>query len=104
MITFRASFWLSFRISLLLRDPVATGPVEEKQEGQISEHMGEDWMDEPKHAPRPGDLPLCLSKARSPGRGGIWKSLDYTPRARLRGKGSGDIPHPHPMSEFKKHQ
>ena len=69
MITFRASFWLSFRISLLLRDPVATGPVEEKQEGQISEHMGEDWTEEPKRAPSPGNLPLCLSKAGSLGTG-----------------------------------
>ena len=26
-------------------------------------------MEEPKHAPHPGQLPLCLSKAGSPGTG-----------------------------------
>ena len=34
----------------------------------------------------------------------IWKSLGYTHTARLRGKGGGDINHPHPMLECKKHQ
>ena len=34
----------------------------------------------------------------------IWKSLGYTPTVRLTGKGGGDIPHPHPMPECKKHQ
>jgi len=31
--------------------------------------MGEDLTEEPKHAPCPGELPLCLSKAESPGKG-----------------------------------
>ena len=35
--------------------------------------MGEDSTEEPKHAPRPGELPLCLSKAESPGMGLHWE-------------------------------
>ena len=68
------------------------------RKGKVSEHMGEDWTVEPKRAP------LCLSKAGSPGRVCIWKSLGYTPTARLRGKGGGDIPHPHPTPACKEHQ
>ena len=53
-------------MSLLLRDPVAMGPVEEEKKGKRlrPEHL-EDSTEEPKHAPRPGQLPLCLSRAGS---------------------------------------
>uniref|UniRef100_A0A182F0G2 GAGE domain-containing protein n=2 Tax=Onchocerca ochengi TaxID=42157 RepID=A0A182F0G2_ONCOC len=45
------------------------GPVEEEKKGKRlrPEHLVEDSTEEPKHAPRPGQLPLCLSRAGSPG-------------------------------------
>ena len=40
-----------------------------RRKGKVSEDMGEDLTEEPKHAPRPGQLPLCLRKAESTGTG-----------------------------------
>ena len=45
------------------------GLWKKNRKGKFSEDMVEDWMEEPKRAPSPGDLPLCLRKHRSLGTG-----------------------------------
>ena len=56
------------------------GLWKKSRKGKVSERTGEDWTEEHKRAPRPGDLPLCLSKAGSPGTGCAFGSHSATPR------------------------
>ena len=61
--------------------------------------MGEDLTEEPKHAPRPGQLPLCLRKAESTGTGlhleVTW--LHPNSQAERQGQWENPPPYPHPL-------
>ena len=58
--------------------------------------MGEDLTEEPKHAPCPGELPLCLSKAESPGKGLHLEVAWLHPNSQAERQGQWEIPPPHP--------
>lgn len=58
----------------------------------------------PSMLPAQGRCPCASAKPGARGRLCIWRSLGYTPRARLRVKGSGEIPHAPPTPESKEHQ
>ena len=61
-------------------------------------HLGEDSTEEPKHAPHPGELPLCLSKAGSMGTGVHLEVTWLHPDSQAERQGQWENPSLHPHS------